>query len=80
MKSVHRKVIGYASTPTATMKGTVFPNKTKEKSINLEMPRIFSMVREPRKMPANIRKTNSLLCCMADTTPVLLGLNIAASG
>ena len=33
----------------------------KEKSINLEVPRILSMVREPRKKLVRIKKTLSLL-------------------
>ena len=45
----------------AKINGISKEKNEKERSINLEVPRIFSMVREPRKMLVSSKKTLSLL-------------------
>ena len=59
MMSVHRKVMGYGSTPTASGMGTSTPITVKLRSMNRVSPRTLSIVSEPKKSPDTIKKTSS---------------------
>ena len=61
IKSVHRNVIGYGKTPIATIKGKLNPKMLKLKSINLDVPKIFNIVIDDMKIPANIMYVANLL-------------------
>jgi hypothetical protein len=63
MKSVHRNVTGYGSTPTASTKGIFMPKIVNDMSMKRLTPRMLSIVIEPRKSPAMMRNTNSRLAC-----------------
>ena len=66
MKSVQRKVTGYGSTPTAIASGyfhSLEPSMKNARFRNRVMPRMLSMVSEPRNRPANSTKTRSRRSC-----------------
>jgi hypothetical protein len=48
-------VIGYGKTPIANTNGISVLKIENERSIKREVPRIFNMVREPRKKLARIK-------------------------
>ena len=58
---MHRNVIGYGKTPIATIKGKLNPKMLKLKSINLDVPKIFNIVIDDMKIPANIMYVANLL-------------------
>ena len=69
MRSVHKKVIGYGKTPTATAKlisphsHHVSPEVVSHEAIikNRLIPRIFNIANEPKNKPERTRKTLSRL-------------------
>ena len=65
--------MGYANTPTAIGKGTGVPNKSKSKAMNLVMPKILSMVNEPKKIPLSIINTHSLRLFFISVSNIIIG-------